>query len=155
VLDLGSGAGFPGVPLAVLQPQWSVTLVESVQKKAVFLREATRHLSNISVLAQRMEDMGVNVLAKGMEDVGVNALAQGVEDVDARADWVVARAVDPQEVIASVPRLAPNIGLMIGDEDVSRVTAESRIAWQAPVRLPWGDRRLCIFGRCSTWNVEH
>src|ERR1043165_3571422 len=37
LVDIGSGAGFPGIPLAVLMPECSVTLVESIQKKAVFL----------------------------------------------------------------------------------------------------------------------
>src|SRR5271166_6154539 len=41
VADLGSGAGFPGVPLAILQRAWRVTLLESNQRKAVFLREST------------------------------------------------------------------------------------------------------------------
>ena len=40
VLDVGSGAGFPGVPLAVLRSDCNVTLAESHQRKAVFLREA-------------------------------------------------------------------------------------------------------------------
>jgi 16S rRNA (guanine527-N7)-methyltransferase len=126
LLDLGSGAGFPGIPMAIRKPEWRVTLVESNQRKAVFLRESSRHLENVAVLAQRMEDI--------------------VE----RGDWVVTRAVDPKEVIAASPRLAPNIGLMIGEEDFSSIQHDSRIAWTEPLRLPWGDRRLCVYGRCST-----
>ncbi len=126
VLDLGSGAGFPGVPMAVLRPAWHVTLVESNQRKAVFLRESSRHLGNISVLAKR------------------------IEDVSEKGDWVVARAVDPLEVLTAVLRLAPNIGLMIGESDFSSVRSDSRIAWREPVRLPWGDRRLCVYGKCFT-----
>ena len=127
VLDLGSGAGFPGIPLAVLRDDWRVKLIESSQRKAVFLRESGRHLANVSVLAERMED------------------------ISARGDWVVARAVDPEEVLLQVPRLAPNVALMVGEDDFSSVRHDSRIAWAEPVRLPWGDRRLCIYG-CSTWN---
>src|SRR5262245_12319813 len=41
IVDIGSGAGFPGIPIAILRPECSVTLVESHQRKAVFLREAT------------------------------------------------------------------------------------------------------------------
>lgn len=125
VLDLGSGAGFPGVPLAILKPNWQVTLVESSQRKAVFLRESTRHLSNIRVLDQRLENL-----------------------VEA-ADWVVARAVDPLEILSNIPRLAPNIGLMLTERDFSLISTKSHIAWADPVRLPWGDRKICVFGRST------
>ena len=58
LLDLGSGAGFPGVPIALLYPKCAVTLAESQQKKAAFLREACWMLgitSKVSVWAARME----------------------------------------------------------------------------------------------------
>jgi 16S rRNA (guanine527-N7)-methyltransferase len=122
VLDLGSGPGFPGIPMAILKPGWRVSLVESSQRKAVFLRESTRDLRNIRVLAQR------------------------IEEVSTHADWVDARAVDPEEVLATVPRLAPDVGLMLGEDDFSSIRLQSRIAWAEPVRLPWGDRRLCVYG---------
>jgi 16S rRNA (guanine(527)-N(7))-methyltransferase RsmG len=128
VLDVGSGAGFPGIPIGVLKPSWSVTLIESNQRKAVFLREASRHLTNIKVLASR------------------------IEDITLHSDWLVARAVDPREVLKNIPRLAPNVGLMLGESDFSAIQSEFQIAWAEPVRLPWGDRRLCVYG--STWNVE-
>ena len=126
LLDVGSGPGFPGIPIGVLKPDWNVTLVESSQRKAVFLRESARKLRNVTVLAERMENITL------------------------RADWVVARAVDPLEVIRNVPRLASNIGLMLGESDFSSIQSNSRIAWAEPLRLPWGDRRLCVYGRCST-----
>jgi 16S rRNA (guanine527-N7)-methyltransferase len=122
VVDVGSGAGFPGVPIAILRPQWRVTLVESNQRKAVFLRESSRGLNNVTVLAQRIEDVAIT------------------------ADWLVARAVEPGEVVAQIPRLAPNVGLMLGEEDFSALRTEFRVAWGEPVRLPWGDRRLCVYG---------
>ena len=125
ILDLGSGAGFPGIPAAVLMPEWSVTLVESSQRKAVFLRESTRHLQNISVLAERMENLRN------------------------QSDWVVARAVDPKEIVPLVPRLGSNIALMLGEDDFSMIRRDSRIAWIEPVRLPWGDRRLCVYGKLT------
>jgi 16S rRNA (guanine(527)-N(7))-methyltransferase RsmG len=126
VLDLGSGAGFPGIPMAVLRPSWNVTLVESSQRKAVFLRESSRHLPNVSVRAERMEKLSKE------------------------GDWAIARAVNPEEVLLNVPRLAPHVGLMLGENDFSFIRHDSRIAWAEPVRLPWGDRRLCVYGKCST-----
>jgi 16S rRNA (guanine527-N7)-methyltransferase len=59
LLDLGSGAGFPGVPIALLHPHIQVTLAESQNKKATFLREAVRTLGlpNVEVWAARAETL--------------------------------------------------------------------------------------------------
>ena len=57
IADIGSGAGFPGFPVAVYRPDCQVTLIESHQRKAVFLKEAARNLPNVRVLAQRAEDV--------------------------------------------------------------------------------------------------
>jgi len=122
VLDLGSGAGFPGIPMAVLKPEWHLTLVEANRRKAVFLREATRQLRNASVLEQR------------------------IEDSTSRGDWVVSRAVDPEEVLSNIPRLAINVGLMLGEHDFRSLQSKSSIAWSETLQLPWGDRRLSVYG---------
>ena len=62
LLDLGSGAGFPGLPIALFRPEIQVTLAESQNKKAVFLREAVRtlNLPNVEVWAARAETMPAN-----------------------------------------------------------------------------------------------
>jgi 16S rRNA (guanine527-N7)-methyltransferase len=62
LFDLGSGAGFPGLPIALLRPEIQVTLAESQNKKAVFLREAVRtlNLPNVEVWAARAETMPAN-----------------------------------------------------------------------------------------------
>jgi 16S rRNA (guanine527-N7)-methyltransferase len=58
VLDFGSGAGFPGLPIQLLHPGWRVTLAESQGKKAAFLREAARTLGlETEVWAGRVEDL--------------------------------------------------------------------------------------------------
>ena len=130
ILDMGSGAGFPGVPIAILRPAWRITLLESHQRKAVFLRESTRGLPNISVLARR------------------------AESVPGRFDWVVSRGVDPKEVLKNVPRLARSVGLMLGEDDFSAIQSFQDIAWSKLVRLPWGDRRLCVYGEVSRGMVS-
>lgn len=55
--DAGSGAGLPGIPLAIARPDWRVTLAEASQKKAAFLRQAAieLHLSNVEVHEGRVE----------------------------------------------------------------------------------------------------
>jgi len=75
VLDAGTGAGFPGVPLSVVLPDVRFTLAESTQKKARFVDSAVEslHLPNVEVLADRAEQI---------------ALAQ-------RPDIITARAVAP------------------------------------------------------------
>jgi 16S rRNA (guanine527-N7)-methyltransferase len=57
LLDVGSGAGFPGIPVAVAQPQRKVTLLDSNQKKGAFLRQAAAELglTNVQVATERME----------------------------------------------------------------------------------------------------
>ena len=122
IADVGSGAGFPGFPLAVLKPNCHVTLVESHQRKAVFLRESTRGQANITVAAKRAEDL------------------------DCHFDWVVARAVALEDVLALIPVLAPNIGLLIGGDDFQRTQRQAAIAWSAPISVPWADSQLCVFG---------
>ena len=58
LLDFGSGAGFPGLPIALLRPEIAVTLAESQNKKATFLREAVRTLNlTTEVWSNRVEAM--------------------------------------------------------------------------------------------------
>jgi 16S rRNA (guanine527-N7)-methyltransferase len=95
IADVGSGPGFPGVPLAVLRPDSTVTLIESHQRKTVFLREASRIVPNVRVLSSR------------------------AEDVQERFSWVVSRAVSPDEVIQL--ELARNIALLVGQQDAHKL----------------------------------
>ncbi|MFO0753650.1 MAG: 16S rRNA (guanine(527)-N(7))-methyltransferase RsmG [Thermodesulfovibrionales bacterium] len=57
--DVGSGAGFPGVPLAIARPEKSVVLIEPSRKKTAFLKHLTRTLSlgNVEVVGARIEEM--------------------------------------------------------------------------------------------------
>jgi 16S rRNA (guanine(527)-N(7))-methyltransferase RsmG len=96
VVDIGSGAGFPGIPAAILRVDCHFDLVESNQRKAVFLREAVRNLPDVDVLAQR------------------------AEDVSGRYDWAVSRAVAIPQVLAL--KLADRVGLLIGESDAASLT---------------------------------
>jgi 16S rRNA (guanine527-N7)-methyltransferase len=62
LLDFGSGAGFPGLPIALLHPEIQVTLAESQNKKSTFLREVVRTLAlpNVEVWPNRVEVMPPN-----------------------------------------------------------------------------------------------
>ena len=122
VVDVGSGAGFPGVPIAVLRPDCRVTLLESHQRKGVFLGESTRGLANVTVLVGR---------------------AEAVEDT---FDWVVSRAVRSETVLALVPKLGANIGLMISDSDFELLRTEGPVVWTGSTRIPWSEHQLCVYG---------
>ncbi len=104
IVDVGSGAGFPGIPAAILRPECEVTLVESHQRKSVFLREVSRELRNVRVITKR------------------------AEDVTGEFDWLISRAVAPSDVLRL--NLAVSISLLIGREDASLLSGETEpIPW--------------------------
>ena len=57
IADLGSGGGLPAIPIAVLQPEWHVTMIEAIRKKTAFLQHVRGKLGlkNIQVLSERVE----------------------------------------------------------------------------------------------------
>ena len=60
VIDIGTGAGFPGIPVAIAQPTWAVTLLDSTRKKITFLDQvlASIGLANATTLTERVEQVG-------------------------------------------------------------------------------------------------
>ena len=115
IVDLGSGAGFPGVPVAVLRQDCQVTLVESHLRKSVFLREATRAMENVRVIAER------------------------AEEVAERFDWAISRAVKYEEIKGCLINLAPNVALLAGEEN-----PDKRFTWNK-IKVPWGQHRFLWF----------
>ena len=61
IADLGSGGGLPAIPIAVIEPEWRLTLIEAVRKKTAFLQHVRGRLGlrNIQVLSARVEDVAV------------------------------------------------------------------------------------------------
>lgn len=61
IADLGSGGGLPAIPIAIVQPDWRLTLIEAVRKKTAFLQHARGKLKlkNIEVLSERVENVAV------------------------------------------------------------------------------------------------
>jgi len=120
IADVGSGAGFPGLPVAIYRPDCLVTLVESHQRKAVFLKEAARSLSNVRVLARR------------------------AEQVDEEFDLAISRAVSYHDLSASVKSLAPAAALLGGAESPPD---DMGFMWEPPIPLPWGEQRYLRMGQ--------
>jgi 16S rRNA (guanine527-N7)-methyltransferase len=84
VVDVGSGGGLPGIPLAITMPEVTFTLVETTQKKALFLSHTveTLGLENVTVISERAENLST-------KDGGFREIA----------DAVIARAVGPLNVL--------------------------------------------------------
>ena len=116
--DIGSGAGFPGIPLAIARPEYSVALIESHQRKSVFLREASRGLPNVTVLAVR------------------------AEQIAATFDLVTSRAVQFSEIEQAALKLAPTAAILGGANPPSAVC----FTWNTPITVPWGDQRKLWIG---------
>lgn len=120
VADIGSGPGFPGIPIAIMRPELQVTLVESHQRKAVFLRESARGLKNIRVLAVRAETLSEEV------------------------DWLVSRAVSYEDLRPVLKSIARNAELLSGGEAPPE---DVGLFWEDAVPLPWGKQRYLRIGR--------
>ena len=101
IVDVGSGGGFPGIPVAIFRPDSEIVLVESHQRKAVFLREATRKLANVKVISKR------------------------AEEVDSSFDWLISRAVAPADILKL--KLADSIALLIGEGDGAHLQGISKM----------------------------
>jgi len=93
LLDYGSGAGLPGIPIALCRPGIHVTLAESQGKKASFLREAVRSLElGAEVYGGRVEDLSVSRTFDAVSLRAVDKMQAAVEDAACRVNpggWVV------------------------------------------------------------------
>jgi 16S rRNA (guanine527-N7)-methyltransferase len=104
LLDFGSGAGFPGLPIQLLCPELQVTLAESQNKKASFLREAIRTLGlQTEVFASRVETMPGDRLFDAITlravDNMLAALASATQRLTPRG-WLVTLAAGPPDASA-------------------------------------------------------
>lgn len=78
LVDVGSGGGLPGIPIAIARPDLEVTLVEATQKKAAFLSAvvAALNLPNVTVRAERAEQLGAGELRGTFDVVTARAVAR-------------------------------------------------------------------------------
>jgi 16S rRNA (guanine527-N7)-methyltransferase len=135
LLDFGSGAGLPGIPIALCRPRIAVTLAESQMKKAAFLQEAVRVLGiTAKVHADRAETL--------TEVFGCPAF-----------DCVVLRAVEkmPSAVAAAVKLVAPHgwLALMTTDASLAELqtAAGPQFKWKESIPLPGSESRILALGQ--------
>jgi 16S rRNA (guanine527-N7)-methyltransferase len=130
VIDLGSGAGFPGLPIKIWATRVHVTLIEANQKKATFLREVIRilKLTGADVFSGRAETFP-----------------------GSQGDVVTLRAVERLELI--LPVAAGLVGsdgrmaILVGEAQVGRIRKMlPGLQWTEPARLPLSANRVLIIG---------
>ena len=132
LIDLGSGAGFPGLPIKMWAPAIRVTLIESNQKKATFLRQAIRALTltDIDVFSGRGENF------------------------PGQARVVTLRAVERFDSVlpAAASLVAPSgcLALLIGGAQLDRARQLlPALAWQDPVSVPLSSNRALLLASKS------
>jgi 16S rRNA (guanine527-N7)-methyltransferase len=133
VSDLGSGAGFPALPLKLWSPYIRLTLIESNHKKAAFLREVSRHLTL----------MDVNVIAGRAEAL--------LTPIPPQADVVTLRAVErfDTSLPLAIRFLAPGarLALLIGASQLTNLpNLAPTIEWLQPVSIPQSHSKVLAIG---------
>ena len=137
LLDFGSGAGFPGIPIALCRPEIAVMLAESQGKKAAFLREAVRTL-------------------------GISAKVHSgrAEAMEERFNCVALRAVDRmQQAVQAASQLVSPAGwlaLMTSANELPflQATAGQDWSWAEPVLLPGSQARLIALGARISMRIR-
>ncbi|MEM9006588.1 MAG: 16S rRNA (guanine(527)-N(7))-methyltransferase RsmG [Cyanobacteria bacterium P01_F01_bin.86] len=151
VIDIGTGAGFPGLPAAIALPHWQVTLLDSTQKKIRFLQELIQEqrLSTVRAIADRAEFLAHQLSHREQYDL---ALVRAVGPAAACAEYalpllkvggiaVLYRGQWTEAESQALAQVAPKLGGSLLDEQ----------AWQTP--LTHGTRH-CIYLHKRTTTRE-
>lgn len=133
--DVGSGGGFPGLPLKILRPSLQVFLVESNLKKATFLAEVIRELGlkDAQVIVRRYEELGEEVAP--LDYVCARALGEYPKFLD----WAHSDRITAKRVV-----------LWIGANDLPDIKKVLTWDWQEPIAVPNSLRRLLLVGTRKT-----
>jgi 16S rRNA (guanine527-N7)-methyltransferase len=129
--DVGSGGGFPGLPLKIIRPDLQVALIESNVKKATFLAEVIRDLglADARVLVSRYEELGEEVAP--LDFVCSRALG----DFAPFLEWANSENVAAKQVI-----------LWIGARDLPEIRKIGTWKWHEPIPVPNSLKRLLLVG---------
>ncbi|MBS1142337.1 MAG: rRNA m(7)G-527 methyltransferase [Proteobacteria bacterium] len=107
LLDVGSGGGLPGIPLAIAKPELSVSMVDTVQKKTTFLQQAVIELAlrNVTVYHARVEEMQgqyAQISSRAFAEIGLFiSLTRHLLAPNGR--WLAMKGVRPDDEIKALP----------------------------------------------------
>ena len=129
--DVGSGGGFPGIPMKIMRQDLQVFLVESNVKKATFLAEVVRDLdlADTRVLVSRFEELAEDIAP--LDYACSRALGEFVPFLE----WAGSAAIDAKEVI-----------LWIGARDLEGIQKLPGWSWREPIPVPQSLRRILLVG---------
>ena len=88
IVDVGTGAGFPGIPLSIMNPTLKITLVDSLNKRLIFLQEVVKKLKleNIEIVHARAEELGQNKKYRESFDV---ATSRAVANLSTLSEYLI------------------------------------------------------------------
>lgn len=88
VVDVGTGAGFPGIPLSIMNPTLKITLVDSLNKRLIFLQEVVNQLGlkNVEIIHARAEEFGQNKKFRESYDV---ATSRAVANLSTLSEYLI------------------------------------------------------------------
>src|SRR6266478_1721604 len=129
--DVGSGGGFPGIPLKIIRPDLHVFLVESNVKKATFLAEVVRELglTDTRVLVSRYEELGEEVAPLDV------VCSRALGDFPNFLAWAASPRVAAKQVL-----------LWLGGRDLDEVRAQPSWVWSEPISVPKSLQRFLLLG---------
>jgi 16S rRNA (guanine527-N7)-methyltransferase len=129
--DVGSGPGFPGIPLKIIRPDLLTILVESNVKKATFLAEVLRtiELPDTRVLVSRYEELGEEITPIDF------VCSRAVGEFQPFLEWAASERVAAKQVI-----------LWIGGRDLDQARRGAEWEWREPIPVPNSLRRYLLVG---------
>jgi 16S rRNA (guanine527-N7)-methyltransferase len=138
LVDIGTGAGFPGLALKIICPDIRLALIESNKKKCAFLNEVVRALgfTSVEIHAERFEQ---------------------IRPESVQANIITSRAVGEFKQLLRWSKNAlahrGHLVLWVGSDDSTRIASTPRWVWQPAVRIPDSQRRFLLVGR-PTDNIR-
>ena len=136
--DVGSGAGFPGIPLKIIRPALHTFLIESNMKKATFLAEVLRtiELPDTKVLVSRYEEQGEDLMPLDY------VCSRAVGEFEPFLAWAASERVAAKQVI-----------LWIGGRDLDQARRGTEWEWREPIPVPHSLRRYLLVGTRKSETV--
>lgn len=154
VVDVGTGAGFPGIPLSIMNPTLKITLVDSLNKRLIFLQEVVNklQLKNVEIVHARAEEFGQNKKYRESFDV---ATSRAVANLSTLSEYLVPlvkvggkvvsmKAADAQQEINDAKKAIEVLGgaiekideFNLPQSDIGRTVITIRKQKQTPNKYP-------------------